>query len=69
MCTNINVLADMIRGVVMPKNLVFSQLQLQAVYSIMIASVLGFGATMSINAMYIQYYSWQFQIAESSSPV
>lgn len=52
-----------------PLYVLYSMLQLQAVYSIMIASVLGFGATMSINAMYIQYYSWQFQIAESSSPV
>uniref|UniRef100_M1C3C6 Zinc finger family protein n=1 Tax=Solanum tuberosum TaxID=4113 RepID=M1C3C6_SOLTU len=67
MCTNINVLADLMRGV-MPKNLVFLQLQLQAIYSIMVASVLGFGATMSINAMYIRYYSWRFQIAENSSP-
>ncbi|TMW90967.1 hypothetical protein EJD97_014986 [Solanum chilense] len=52
-----------------PLYVLYSMLQLQAVYSLMIASVLGFGATMSINAMYIQYYSWQFQIAESSSPV
>ncbi|KAK6803537.1 hypothetical protein RDI58_001321 [Solanum bulbocastanum] len=41
-----------------PLHVLYSMLQLQAVYSIMVASVLGFGATMSINAMYIRYYSW-----------
>ncbi|XP_015168714.1 uncharacterized protein [Solanum tuberosum] len=49
-------------------HVLYSMLQLQAIYSIMVASVLGFGATMSINAMYIRYYSWRFQIAENSSP-
>ncbi|XP_016541946.1 uncharacterized protein LOC107842538 isoform X2 [Capsicum annuum] len=46
----------------------YSMLQLQAVYSIMIASVLGFGASMSLNAMYIWYYSWRVQISENSNP-
>ncbi|CAN4106207.1 unnamed protein product [Withania somnifera] len=47
----------------------YSMLQLQAVYSIMVASVLGFGASMSLNAMYIRYYSWRVQISENSNPV
>ncbi|XP_060197871.1 uncharacterized protein LOC132626867 isoform X2 [Lycium barbarum] len=47
----------------------YSMLQLQAVYSIMIASVLGFGASMSLNAMYIRYYSWRVQISQDSNPV
>ncbi|XP_019253568.1 PREDICTED: uncharacterized protein LOC109232304 isoform X2 [Nicotiana attenuata] len=46
----------------------YSMLQLQAVYSVMIASVLGFGASMSLNAMYIRYYSWRVQISENSNP-
>ncbi|XP_009787171.1 uncharacterized protein [Nicotiana sylvestris] len=46
----------------------YSMLQLQAVYSVMIASVLGFGASMSLNAMYIRYYSWRVQISENSIP-
>ncbi|MCD7471200.1 hypothetical protein HAX54_011516 [Datura stramonium] len=46
----------------------YSMLQLQAVYSIMIASVLGFGASMSLNAMYIRYYSWRVQISQNSDP-
>ncbi|XP_055818224.1 uncharacterized protein LOC129887237 isoform X2 [Solanum dulcamara] len=49
-------------------HILYSMLQLQAVYSIMVASVLGFGASMSLNAMYIRCYSWRVQIAENSIP-
>lgn len=49
-------------------HVLYSMLQLQAVYSIMVASVLGFGASMSLNAMYIQFFSWRVQISENSIP-
>lgn len=44
-------------------------LQWQAVYSIILSSVLGFGISMGLNWLYIQYFAWRVQVSESSSPV
>ncbi|XP_021808629.1 E3 ubiquitin-protein ligase MARCH7-like isoform X1 [Prunus avium] len=52
-------------------HLLYSILHLMAIYSILIASVLGFGIAMSLNSLYMQYFTWRVQVAQNqnSSPV
>ncbi|XAR57139.1 Ubiquitin--protein ligase [Bertholletia excelsa] len=50
-------------------HLFYSFLHLNAVYSIMLSAASGFGIAMSLNSLYIQYFSWRVQVAQSSNPV
>ncbi|BBG93236.1 RING/U-box superfamily protein, partial [Prunus dulcis] len=52
-------------------HLLYSVLHLMAIYSILIASVLGFGIAMSLNSLYMHYFTWRVQVAQNqnSSPV
>ncbi|PKI48279.1 uncharacterized protein LOC116209546 isoform X2 [Punica granatum] len=51
-------------------HLLYSFLHLKAVYALLLASVLGFGMAMSLNALYLQVYSWRVQVSQSTtSPV
>ncbi|KAL3508030.1 hypothetical protein ACH5RR_033412 [Cinchona calisaya] len=45
----------------------YSLLRLTAVYSILVASVLAFTLAMSINSLYMRYFFWRVQVAQSSS--
>lgn len=37
------------------------QLHLEAIYAVMLSSVIGFGLAMALNALYIRYTVWQAQ--------
>lgn len=45
----------------------FSQFHLSAIYSILLASVVGFGISMSLNSLYMQYFTWRVQVAQNNS--
>lgn len=48
-------------------HLLYSWLQLKAIYAVMISSVLGFGLTMTLNALYIRYVVWRVQVPRESN--
>ncbi|KAM5569113.1 hypothetical protein ABKV19_016565 [Rosa sericea] len=51
-------------------HLFYSTFHLSAIYSILLASVVGFGISMSLNSLYMQYFTWRVQVAQNnSSPV
>lgn len=47
----------------------YTFLQWQVVYSIMVSSVIGFGISMVLNSLYIQYFASRVQVSGSSIPV
>ncbi|KAK9933652.1 hypothetical protein M0R45_020837 [Rubus argutus] len=48
-------------------HLFYSTFHLSAIYSILLASVVGFGISMSLNSLYMQYFTWRVQVAQNNS--
>lgn len=48
---------------------IFLQLQLKAIYAIMLSAVLGFGMSLGLNSLYFRYFTWRVQASQNSSPV
>ncbi|CAI9776275.1 unnamed protein product [Fraxinus pennsylvanica] len=53
--------------VAMTLHLLYAVLHLPPVYAILLSSVFGFGVAMSLNSLYIRYFSWRVQVAENSN--
>ncbi|XAR54582.1 Ubiquitin--protein ligase [Bertholletia excelsa] len=49
--------------------LFYNLLHLAAVYAIMLSSILGFGVSMSLNSIFLQYHGWRLRVSQSSNPV
>ncbi|KAI4345501.1 hypothetical protein L6164_012617 [Bauhinia variegata] len=49
-------------------HLFYTMLHLNAIYTILLSTVLGFGMAMSINYAYLQYVSWRFQVSQDTDP-
>lgn len=47
----------------------YTVLRLKAIYAVLLASIMGFGVAMSINALYIHLFSRRVQVVQNSSPV
>ncbi|PRQ39040.1 putative E3 ubiquitin-protein ligase MARCH [Rosa chinensis] len=48
-------------------HLFYSTFHMPAVYSILLASVVGFGISMTLNTLYMQYFTWRVQVSQNNS--